>query len=162
VYINYKSQFKDGGAAAAPKGRQAAAGTAARQTKAKGKRGAAAAGLTGFMSAAWLDQQEEINSGRRSKGRKRRSRKGKGAAGGSGGGGSGGGKRKRGSSGGRWSTVGGRKVGLAGALSCACGRTGLSAHLRSPAECILMRSCCQKHRCAASQTSSVCTPVQPC
>lgn len=136
VYINYKSQFKDGGTAAAPEAR-----TAAKQTKGKGKRGAAAApGPTGFMTAAWLDQQQGKGSGGRSKGRKRRSRKAKGAEGGSGG--SSGGRRKRGSGGGRWSTVNGQKV--------RPGRLDASVNKASSRFIIPPYTTCHKALCQAS------------
>jgi hypothetical protein len=114
VFINYKSQFKDGGpAAAAPRGRKAAgASTATRQPKGRGRKGSAAAaaaagGPAGFMSAAQWDQQGG-SGGRGSKCRSRRSKKGKAGSGGS----SSGGRKRQG-----WRTVGGKKVGQGSAAN---------------------------------------------
>lgn len=119
VFINYKSQFKDGGSGAPRSSRKnAAAGGGGTSSKAKGGRGgkrggaaaaAAAGGLTtGFVAASQLDGGQGPGG---SGGTKRRRKSGKK-------GGSGGGKRKRsgGGGGGRWSTVGGQRVSCSGWL----------------------------------------------
>lgn len=120
VYINYTSQFKDGGTtAAATRARKT---PASKTTKPKGRRGAATA-ATGFMSAAVYGTQQG-SEGRGSKGKRRR-KKGKAGSGGASGGSSGGGRRRKqgGSGGGRWSTVGGQRVRDFAAVVAACART---------------------------------------